>query len=148
MIVLVHREAVRGVDDSAPFAKAVHVPDSATLAEFLKMQSVREYLPAVDGGRATWVCDGDVPLAVVTQEYREPWLGPAANRPLIQLAGTLPNPHFSFRYLAQESPEDAFKSIGGDPVRLPKEAWEPSAEITWTDALRHLLNPRSRSRMR
>lgn len=148
MIVLVHREAVRGVDDSPPFAKAVHVPDSATLTEFLKMTSVREYLPAVDGGRATWICQGDVPLAVVTQEYREPWLAPVANRRLIELAGNLPNPHFSFRYLAQELPEDVYRTIGGDPVRLPREAWEPSVEITWTDALRHLLSPRSRSRMR
>jgi hypothetical protein len=149
MIVLVHREGVGEVDEcSVPGARAIHVPEHATLAELLKVVRAREYLPDVPGGRATWVCEGARPLAIVAQEYREPWPLPQTNRSLAELAGTLPRPHFFLRYLGRETPEDAFRRLGGDPVRLPREAWEPSAEITWTSALRQLLTPRGRPRLR
>lgn len=145
MIVLVHREAVHEVDEgSTAFARPLHVPEGATLVELL--QAARQYLPAIDGGKATWVCEGDRPLAVVTQEYREPWPLTGGSRPLAEVAGTLPRPHFFFRYHAQESPEDVYRRLGGDPVRLPKEAWEASREISWSEALRDFFTPRTSRR--
>lgn len=144
MIVLVHRESAN--EDGTPPPKAVHVPDGATLLDLLHIVRRLDYLPAIDGGRATWLCEGEMPLAIVTQEYREPWTLVRGERRLEGLAGKLPQPHFLFRYLGKESPEEAFRRYGGDPVRLPKEAWDPSAEITWPDALRRLLSPRTRGR--
>ena len=149
MIVLVHREAVcMGDDADTPHAKPFHVPERATLAEFLELLRGQGYLASIAGGKATWVCEGDVPLAVVTQEYREPWLLPGAARPVAEVAGTLPRPHFFFRYYAQEAPEEVYRRLGGDPVRLPKEAWEASREISWSEALRDFFTPRNRVRRR
>lgn len=143
MLVLVHREGVRGIDgDSSIPGKAVLVHDRSKLSDLLRVVRGMNYLPAIDGGQATWVCEGAAPLAVVTQEYREAWLLPGADRRLEEVAGQLPHPHFLLRYLGHEIPEEAFRRYGGDPVRLPKEAWEPAVEISWSDALRRFLTPR------
>lgn len=149
MIVLVHREGVcMGDDVDTPHARPIHVPEGTTLTEFLHLLRRQDYFPSIAGGRATWVCEGDRPLAIVTQEYREPWPLTGGGRRVEEVAGTLPRPHFFFRYLAQESPEEAYRRLGGDPVRLPKEAWDASPDISWSDALRQFFSPSARARRR
>ena len=147
MHVLVQREHTGATGDaSALTARRYEVPDGVSVLDFLRFVRDAHMLPAVDGGRATWVAEGEGPLAVVTQEYRESWMLAPRDAPLVEVAGRLPRPHVLFRYLAQRAPEDAFRSLGGDPVRLTKDEWKPSREITWTVALRDFFAQGERSR--
>ena len=138
MHVLVHR--ARAEDEAeAPLPRRFDVPDAITVLELLERVRDAGYLPSLPGGRATWVAEGERPLAVVTQEYLAPWtLVPAPTR-LVEVAGRLPRPHLSFRHLAHRLPEDVYRSLGGDPVRLGRDAFKPSKEITWTAALRDFI---------
>lgn len=145
MNVLVHRADTQ--DDAAqPIPRRFSVPDAIALLDFLRRVRDADYLPNLPGGRATWVAEGDLPLAVVTQEFLEPWpLLPAAT-PLVEVAGRLPRPHLWFRHLPGESPEEAFRRLGGDPVRLGRDAFKASREITWTAAVRDFLHQGGRLR--
>ena len=107
-----------------------------TVGDFLRRVHGARLLPLVTGGKATWIAEGDRPLAIVTQEYREPWLLVGPNARLVETAGRLPQPHLRLRYVGPRSPEDVFREYGGDPVRLGRGAFEASAEITWSEAFR------------
>ena len=98
-----------------------------------------EYLPLLPGGRATWVVEGERPTAIMTQEYRDPWPLLAPGTKVVEVAGRLPHPHFFFRHLARQNPEEAYRRFGGDPVRLGRDAFKPSREISWTAAIRDFV---------
>ncbi len=137
MHVLVQREHTGTFGDAdALTARRYEVPDRMTVIEILHFVRDAHMLPAVEGGRATWVAEGERPLAVVTQEYLQPWMLARREATLVEMAGRLPKPHLLFRYFARRSPEDVFRQFGGDPVRLSQDDWKPSREITWTVALR------------
>ena len=129
-----------------PAPRRFDVPDTITLLDFLRRALDAGYLPALPGNRATWVVEGDRPLALATQEYRDPWPLLSVETRLIEVAGRLPRPHLLFRHLAEESPEAAFRRLGGDPVRLGRDAFKASREITWSDALREFFTPAGRRR--
>lgn len=138
MIVLVHRDSAAG--DDAPLPRHFEVPDAATLGDLLLRAAKAHYLPPLPGGRATWLVEGERPLAVVTQEYRDPWPLATLATPLPEVAGRLPRPHLRFRFFGRRSPEDVFREFGGDPVRLPRSAWDASAEISWSEAFRRFMS--------
>ena len=138
MNVLVHRARTEE-DADMPIPRRFDVPDSITVLELLARIRDADYLPSLPGGRATWLAEGERPLAIMTQEYLEPWpLLPPAMK-VVEIAGRLPHPHISFRHLARQMPEDAYRSFGGDPVRLGRDAFKPSREITWAAALRDFV---------
>ena len=138
MQVLVHRAPTED-DAQSPIPRRFDVPDAITVLDLLARVRDADYLPTLPGGRATWVAEGERPLAVVTQEYLEPWpLLPSATR-VVEIAGRLPRPHLLFRHLPRQLPEDAYRSLGGDPVRLGRDAFKPSREITWAVALRDFV---------
>ena len=136
--MLVHR-APTEEDAESPIPRRFDVPDAITVLDFLARVRDAGYLPSLPGGRATWAVEGERPVAVMTQEYLPPWpLLPATTR-VVEVAGRLPRPHFSFRHLPRQNPEDAYRSLGGDPVRLGRDAFKASREITWTAALRDFV---------
>ncbi|GEM_PF-3257275 len=139
MTVLVHRESAGPEDGPRP--RMFEIADDASLGDLLRLVAKSSYLPDLPGGRATWLFEGERPLAVATQEYREPWPLVALATPLSQVAGCLPRPHFRFRAFGKRSPEEIFREFGGDPVHLPREAWDASAEITWSEAFRRFFTP-------
>lgn len=143
MHVLVQREDLRDADDAGSIkVRRFEVSDAATVVDFLRRVRTSNLVPNLAGGRATWVVEGDRPLAVLTQEYREPWALVGANVRLVEVAGRLPRPHVGLRYFAQRSPEDVFREFGGDPVRLGREAFEASHEISWREAFESFFRPR------
>ena len=143
MNVLVERDSI-GTHEApgAPRVRRFEVPPATTVLEFLERVRDAHVLPAAPGGRATWIAEGDRPLAILTQEYLAPWtLLPATTR-LVEVAGALPRPHLLLRYLERENPEEAFRRLGGDPVRLGRDAFKPSREIDWPSALRDFFRAR------
>lgn len=138
MTVLVHRARTED-DGDPPIPRRFDVPDAITVLELLARIRDADYLPSLPGGRATWTVEGERPVAVMTQEYREPWplLPPDAR--VVDVAGRLPRTHFFFRHLARVPPEEAYRNLGGDPVRLGRDAFKPSREITWAAALRDFV---------
>lgn len=142
MLVLAHRDAVRAGDEEGPLSRLFEVSETISLVRFLATMREGRFLPRVFGGRATWVVEGDRPLAVLAQEYRDAWPLTEAGAKLVDLAGTLPRPHLTFRYHGRRLPEDVFRELGGDPVRLGRDAFEASPGINWSTALYDYLRPR------
>ena len=146
MNVLVQRAAVTSFDSAEPPPRRFSVPEGITVFEFLQRVRKADFLPNLPGNRATWLVEGEAPVALALQEYRDPWpLLPPDTR-LTAVAGRLPRPHLYFRHLEGETPEVAFRRFGGDPVRLGRDAFKASKEITWTVALREFFAPGERSR--
>lgn len=144
MTIVVHREGVPSADDDPPRPKLFEAAEDVTLGELLPRIRQAQYLPPVPGGRATWIVEGERSLGLVMQEYREPWMLVGPGTRVVEIAGRLPRAHLTFRYRGQESPEDVLRELGGDPVRLSKEAWDASPDIPWQEALRRFLTPRRR----
>ena len=142
MHVLVERDELPGGEVGIPRVRRFEAAEDATVVDFLRRARAANLLPNAPGGRATWLAVGDRPLAVITQEYREPWPLPGANVRLVEVAGRLPKPHLELRYFAQKPPEDVFRQFGGDPVRLGRAMFEASHEITWSEAFRQFFAPR------
>ena len=146
MNVLVQRIAVASFDAAEPAPRRFNVPEAITVLDLLRRVRDADFLPSLPGSRATWVVEGNVPLALAMQEYREPWPLLSAETRFVAVAGRLPRPHLLFRHLEGESPESAFRRLGGDPVRLGRDAFKASKEITWAAALRDFFGPGERSR--
>lgn len=142
MTILVHRESVRPADGAQ--AKLFEAPSHASFGDLLDLIRSARFLPRVPGSRAVWIVEGEAPLAVLTQEFRDPWPLVGLGTPLWEVAGRLPRPHVSFRFLGRRSPEDVYRELGGDPVRLERTAWEPAPDIPWGVALREFFQPHDR----
>lgn len=131
MQVWVDRQSVCYGDDIHPHHRFYDLPDDTTIRTFLDVIRQDKYLATISGGRATWVCEGTAPLAVVTQEYVESWLlfdGDTMLRSLAEWSAKplyhgAPSTQFYFRYCAQHEPGKVFQGLGGDPMTLPVEAW-------------------------
>jgi hypothetical protein len=93
------RDSVAAGDDiGAPHRKRISVAASAALAEVIAKVGSLGYLAEIAGGKATWVVEASVPLAVMAQQWSEPVILPAG------LALTDIPTELHFRYLAQEDP--------------------------------------------
>lgn len=71
MKIRLTRESVCAADDChAPHEKNLTVPDDSTVQDLAETIQ-REYLPKIQGGRATWSLVTRVPVAVLAQQWRE-----------------------------------------------------------------------------
>jgi len=67
------RESVCAADDiDAPHARQIQVPDDCCLDEIVSYIMKHYELPHIAGGKATWCISSMLPLAVVTQQWRNP----------------------------------------------------------------------------
>jgi hypothetical protein len=106
------RDSVAAGDDAdAPHEWILPVDPDAPVAEVVeRIVSVR-YLASIRTGQATWIVQGDRPLAVVAQQWTEPRfvVDPALPiRDVVDLSG---RPHIEARYWLQVSPERVFDCL-------------------------------------
>ena len=107
-----------GDDVDAPHTENRKAPDGSSIAALIEMvwgnrwSQRTKYVPSIAGGRATWVIESDVPLAVAAQEWSRPRLLPASAGGAETL---LRKDHgvvlFHLRYLAQVDPEATFEDL-------------------------------------
>ena len=116
--IVIWREGVCLADDiETPHERVMEMARGATLGEFAGLISNARYLAMIAGGKATWILDGSVPLAVFAQQWKAPRLLLAPETPLLALAKPEGAPHFEFRYWSQANPERVFAALQrGEPL--------------------------------
>jgi hypothetical protein len=69
----VTRDSVAADDEVlAPHAAQLDVPDVPSAVDVVKEVLLRNYLPSISGGMATWVGSSREPFAVCAQQWMEP----------------------------------------------------------------------------
>jgi hypothetical protein len=111
MTILATRSSVHpGDDGDAPHARTF-ATDASDVGAAIRAVVASGYLPAIDGGAATWSVTSAVPLAVVAQQWPAPRLLmlSSADQSRIERSGnTL---RLRFNYHAQYDPELVFAIV-------------------------------------
>lgn len=121
MAVVIWRDSVAMGDDvDAPHERTVRARDDATIGAVLDALLRTSYLARVAGGQATWIVEGERPVAVVAQQWAMPrWLvSPERTVPEVRRAAGPPD--FTVRYWRQVDPERVYACLqAGAPPPLP-----------------------------
>lgn len=90
------------------------IPDKTSLAGLITHLLSIPYLPKIYGGEATWVLyEGDMPLAVVAQQWTRPHFLVDPDRELNEFQVSEGLVSVFFRYLVQIPPEQIVEALGG-----------------------------------
>ena len=85
------------------------------------------YLAGIAGGEATWILEGNAPLAVFAQQWDEPRFLVSPDLPLVSFLEREGDPHVDFcvhfRYWLQVDPELVFACL--QRGELPPDRWMP-----------------------
>ena len=76
MKVHVDRSSVHVSDDFESHACVVEVPATDSLEALVRSVLQAYPLPSIAGGKATWCVSVDYPVAVIAQEWRQPYFLP------------------------------------------------------------------------
>ena len=110
--LIVWRESVCAGDDcDAPHELKLHLSSEVPLRHFAKQIVEARYLAHIEGGSATWILNGNRPLAVFAQQWEQPLflLPPATPIGAVIAADSIP--HFRFRYFCQVDPHQVFTCL-------------------------------------
>lgn len=112
MRVVIWRDSVAAGDDvDAPHEWAADVPAHATASDVVHAIIGSRYLARIAGGEATWIVEGERPLAVVAQQWSMPrWLV-APDLPLSTVRRPSGSPDFEVRYWCQVDPDRVYECL-------------------------------------
>ena len=112
MTVVIWRDSVAMGDDvDAPHEWAMPAMGNTTIGEIVDAMVRERYLASIIGGRATWIVEGNRPLAVVAQQWTEPrWLV-TPELPLAVLRRPSGRPDLEIRYWCQADPDRVFECL-------------------------------------
>ena len=116
--VRITRDSVHAGDDGdAPHEIVMEVQVDATIQSVLAAVVERRYLASISGGEATWIVEGQKPLAVIAQQWTEPqWLISPATL-LSEIFGDEDLLALHFVYWCQASPETVIECLrNGNPL--------------------------------
>jgi hypothetical protein len=118
LALTIWRDSVAAGDDAdAPHEWILSVDSDAPVAEVVERIVRERYLASIRTGQATWIIQGDRPLAVVAQQWTEPRfvVDPALSiRDVVDPSG---RPHIEARYWLQVSPDWVFDCLRtGQPL--------------------------------
>ncbi len=115
MKVYVSRGSVAAGDDvNAPNERLFFVPEGRSIEEIINSILESDYLPVISGGKATWSVVSNVPLAIVAQEWPEPFMFTFALEELEINQGLL---RLHFNYHEQIEPEMVRRVLWGFHAR-------------------------------
>jgi hypothetical protein len=111
MVTLWRDSVAMGDDMDAPHEWILSLPANAPIAEVVEQIERKKYLPQIAGGQASWILEGDQPLAVIAQQWKEPrWLV-GQGVPVEQVYRKAGDPHLNLRYWCQADPEEVFEAL-------------------------------------
>lgn len=96
-------------DDPVP--GSIRLPPDATLDQLAGCAAERVGLPTIHGGKATWILEAGVPLAVFAQQWEHPRLLLPPETPVASLPGIEAKPGVHFRYWCQVDPDEVFECL-------------------------------------
>ena len=103
MSIKVERDSVcAGDDGDAPHTQTFELNDGTTLEDTLKHIIGSRYLASIQGGKATWIVHGKMPLAVVAQQWLEPKF-------LVDPLQEIPDRELFFEYCQQKDPDEVYE---------------------------------------
>ena len=104
--LVIWRDSVAAGDDAdAPHEWLLSATPDASVAEVVERITSARYLASISGGEATWILEGDRPLAVVAQQWTEPRFLVDPALPVADLVNPSALPHLQARYWCQVSPD-------------------------------------------
>jgi hypothetical protein len=104
--LVVWRDSVAAGDDAdAPHEWLLRVESDASVADVVQQIATARYLASISGGEATWIIQGDQPLAVVAQQWTEPRFVVDSEMPIRDVLNPSARPHVQARYWCQVSPD-------------------------------------------
>ena len=118
MLVTMWRDSVAMGDDAdAPHEWIVPVSGDTPIGEVVAAMLDSHYLASIASGQATWIVEGERPLAVVAQQWPAPrWLV-AAEAPVSTLVRPAGRPHIEVRYWCQIDPDRVYECLrAGTPL--------------------------------
>lgn len=125
MKITIHlnRDSVHPGDDLESHVANVEVDSEQDLG-LLLIQLVRDYLPSIAGGEATWIVSSSgncpSPLGVVAQQWKNPRLRVPTEALVGQVLGTA-RPSITFEYWCQKDPTLVFNAISSG--KEPPSRW-------------------------
>jgi hypothetical protein len=116
--LVIWRDSVAAGDDAdAPHEWLLSAAPDASVADVVERIASAHYLASISGGEATWILEGDRPLAVVAQQWTEPRFLVDPALPVADLVSPSARPHVNARYWCQVSPELVFDCLrSGQPL--------------------------------
>jgi hypothetical protein len=112
MRVTFSRDEVHMGDDALPLA--LFVDDGATIADVVLAMRQAQFLPPISGGQATWIVEGETPVAVIAQQWIIPKFLVSPELPASALRNPQANTDFRVRYATQSDPDEVYESLRRD----------------------------------
>lgn len=110
--MIIWRDSVAAGDDVfAPHEQKIKIEDDETIETTLEKIVASHYLPSIQGGKATWILVGKIPLAIVAQQWSTPHFlvkSGARTKDLIDLSHEW---QVEFRYWGQAEPLEVIANI-------------------------------------
>lgn len=108
--IIITRDSVAiGDDINSPHTKNIKVHPQWKIVDILNFIVTSNYLPKVNGGKATWSVAINEPIAVITQEnFESPLLICHADYPHQGTKGFVDIQRIHFNYHAQKSAQEVF----------------------------------------
>ena len=104
--LVIWRDSVAAGDDAdAPHEWLLPTESDASVADVVTRIASAGYLASISGGEATWIIQGDRPLAVVAQQWTEPRFIVDPALPIREVLNPSARPHVQARYWCQVSPD-------------------------------------------
>jgi len=111
--LIIWRDSVCAGDDiDAPHELKVHMSRESPLHELVEQfLEGRSYLANVQGGKATWILEGNRPLAVFALQWDQPRYVVLPESPIASVIDADSTPQFNFRYWCQVDPDIIFNRL-------------------------------------
>jgi hypothetical protein len=117
LVIQMDRDSVHAGDDLERRRTSIRLDPAVTLRALFEAIQGMGYLPAISGGKATWIiCSSGKHIGVLAQQWPETKLLIPAESFLSQYFGDT-EPRLLFRYWCQADPDHVFSQIkaGNEP---------------------------------
>lgn len=110
--LVVWRDSVAAGDDAhAPHEWRLAVQADTTVDDVVRAIRTARYLASISTGEATWIVEGDRPLAVVAQQWTAPRFLVDPATPIHSVVRVSGSPHVEVRYWKQVAPERVYEAL-------------------------------------
>lgn len=111
-IKLTRESVAMGDDTNAPHFLEIEIQSNWTILEILKHIVKLNYLPQINGGKATWSVAINEPIAVLSQEnFENPILICFQDYPYQETMGFVNIENIHFNYHAQKNPDEVYEIL-------------------------------------
>lgn len=111
--IILTRDSVAPADDfDPPHTKEISLKPYWKITDILNHIIASDYLPRINGGKATWSIAINQPIAVITQEnFESPYLICHADYPYQGTKGFVDIQYIHFNYHSQRNAEEVFDAL-------------------------------------